>query len=370
MNTLPATHHLDIGALSRIFDNTSASYKFLLFKSILESVQSGNSRLIFKDLALRSISEAWYSVHFYKLSYGRADRMMNWVSSLDLDLSDRVLISDLSYHRIYNALIELDLSEFKGLNQYISEFSKLVPYRLISPWFSLQLKAVVDTKKNRLIQELSRKAEFAAPYEIIDDPRDGLVLSVRDEWCDYFKENYSVINGWWSFYFLEYLQKRNPTVLSLATKLAPPSERNMSMVKALFSDFFKQRHELKICLYSNAPLEKTVSHDHFFPWSFLGSDPLYNFAPTTREINSQKSNQIPDLSLLSKISFFQYEFFSYLRHEEKSNALEFYFNDLKLDQSVNREQFDIALKRFYEPLYLTARNQGFEMGWTLSSCLN
>jgi hypothetical protein len=365
MNTLPTTHQLDIGALSRIFDNTSASYKYLLFKSILESVHSGNQCLIFKDLALRSISEAWYSVHFYKLSYGRADRMMNWVSSLDLDLSDRVLISDLSYHRIYNALKELDLSEFKRLNQYISEFSKHVPYRLITPWFTQNLKAVNDAKKNKLIQELCSKTEFGAPYEIIDDPREGLILKVSDDWCDYFKKNYSVINGWWSFCFLEYLQKRNPTVLSLATKLAPPNERNMSMVKSLFADFFKTREDLKLCLYSSAPLDQTVSHDHFFPWSFLGSDPLYNFAPTTREINSRKSNQIPDKSLLSKISSFQYEFFSYLRHEEKSNALEYYFNDLQVDQSVTDQQFHTAIHRFYEPLYLTAQNQGFEMGWTM-----
>lgn len=362
MNKLPFSDGPDIGALSRIFDKTSASYKFLLFKSILESVQRGNTRLVFKDLALSSMANAWYSIHFYKLSYGHADRMTHWVAGLDREMTDRVLVSDLSYHKIYELLTELPLNEYRSLNLFLNEFAKLVPYRLITPWFEKDLRGLADSKKNAKITELSLDDERSSIYKISHGP-EGLTLVVRDEWAQYLKHNYTIINGWWSYHFLHYLQKRNPTVLSLATKLAPPLDRNMALVKKLFQGFFSERVDMRKCLYTGADLPETYSHDHFFPWSFLGSDPLYNFVPTTKNINSSKSNQIPAKKLLNEISEFQYVFFDYLRSHDKKNALEFYYNDLQIKESSKFNSFEQAVKRFYEPLYHTASNQGFSMNW-------
>ncbi|MAF77681.1 MAG: hypothetical protein CME60_05915 [Halobacteriovoraceae bacterium] len=360
MDQLPSSERLDIGALSRLYDNTSASYKFLLFKSILESVHTGNTRLAFDDLAMRSIAAAWYSIHFYKLSYGHSDRMTRWVDELDRDMKDRVLISDLSYHHIYSVLKDLKREDFPSLDKFIREFVKLVPYRLITPWFGEELKGLADSKKNAKITELSLRA---SPYRLLTDEKEGLVLDVRDEWADYLRSNYSIINGWHSFHFLHYLQKRNPTVLSLATKLAPPQERNMNLVKKLFKDFFGVRKDLKRCLYTGVEISGSISHDHFFPWSFLGSDPLYNFVPTTREVNSAKSNIIPDHSLIQKVSNFQFEFFDFLRKASRNKALEFYINDLGVREYCEKTEFNFLLEAFYEPLFLTAKNQGFEMGW-------
>lgn len=112
-------------------------------------------------------------------------------------------------------------------------------------------------------------------------------------------------------------------------------------------------------------MPENYSHDHFFPWSFLGSDPLYNFVPTTKNINSSKSNQIPARDLLSNISDFQYHFFDFLRVQGKRNALEFYYNDLQVRDSTNIKDFRFALNNFYEPLYHTASNQGFAMNWAI-----
>lgn len=362
MDKLPFSDGLDIGALSRIFDKTSASYKFLLFKSILESVQRGNTRLIFKDLALSSMANAWYSIHYYKISYGHADRMTHWVAGLDREMTDQVLISDLSYHKIYDLLTELALNEYKSLNVFLNEFSKLVPYRLITPWFQDNLRGLFDSKKNAKIMELSHDDERCSIYKISHGP-EGLVLEVRDQWVQYLKYNYTIINGWWSYHFLHYLQKRNPTVLSLATKLAPPLDRNMNLVKKLFQGFFSERSDMKRCIYSGAILLETYSHDHFFPWSFLGSDPLYNFVPTTKNMNSTKSNQIPAKALLKEIAEFQYVFFDYLRFHDNKKALEFYYNDLQVTDSTDFNRFNEAIGRFYEPLYYTAASQGFSMNW-------
>ncbi len=361
MNKLPSSEHLNIGALSRLFDNTSASYKFLLFKSILESVSLGNTRLNFDRLALRSIAQAWYSIHFYKISYGHSDRVTQWVDDLDQDFrKQNVLISNMSYISIYELLVELDREKIPSITNFIREFSKLVPYRLITPWFGPELKGLADSKKNARIAQLSASGSL---YQLITNDPEGLVLEIRDDWAQYLKTNYAIVNGWHNFHFLHYLQKRNPTVLSLATKLSPPEERNMNQVKKLFGDFFKERQDLRRCIYTGVEISGSVSHDHFFPWSFLGADPLYNFVPTTKELNSSKSNQIPDHSLVQKINDFQFQFFDFLRLHNKSNAIEFYINDLGVKEGVQKDEFSISMDRFYEPLFLTAKNQGFEMGW-------
>lgn len=362
MNSLPHSDLLNIGPLSRLFYSTSASYKFLLFKSILDSVQRGERKLSFEDLALKSISQAWYSIHFYKISYGYSDRMTQWVRNLDEDFKDKVLISELNYEYIYSALKELNLSEFKSLKTYIAEFSKLVPYRLLTPWFHNELKGIPDSKKNDLILELSQKDNSCSFYKLIKD-NNKLVLEVNSLWCKYLVKNYSILNGWWSFNFLEYLQKRNPTVLSLATKLTPPQSRNMETIKSLFKDFFQENESFKRCLYTDSKLTGSISHDHFLPWSFLGSDPLYNFVPTSKKLNSSKNNQIPAKKLVSKVGEFQFEFFKFLIVKNKVNAIEFYLNDLHIQQDITKEKFIKALHNYYEPLFLTAKNQGFVMGW-------
>lgn len=40
--------------------------------------------------------------------------------------------------------------------------------------------------------------------------------------------------------------------------------------------------------------DKNISIDHFVPWSYVAHDELWNLTPTTRSINSSKSNNLPD----------------------------------------------------------------------------
>ncbi|MBT3584709.1 MAG: hypothetical protein HN509_07370, partial [Halobacteriovoraceae bacterium] len=53
----------------------------------------------------------------------------------------------------------------------------------------------------------------------------------------------------------------------------------------------------------------------------------------------------------------------YFQKSKKKKVLELYANDFGLVEGASKEQFQKGLKEFYAPLYLTAKNQGFEMGW-------
>ena len=360
----PKSSVLDINKLAQIFDNTSASYKFLLFKSIIDQVHLGKTSLSFNDLALRSISYAWYSIHFYKLSYGYSDKMSYWVKNLDLEIEHRVLFSDQAYHRIYEVLREITAGEFKMhppvLKTFFREFSNLVPYRLISPWFASDLKGKNANARNQIIANLSCDPCYKSLYSIHKE--DELRIVVNEKWADYIKSNYAIIEGWWRSKFINYLQKLNPTVLGLSMKLDPPIERSMANVKKCFKSYYEKNNITPKCFYTGVEIKESISHDHFLPWSFLGDDPIYNFVPTTRSINSSKSNSIPSNSYLKQLSDFQYDIFRHCENNHKK-LFEAYLNDLNIDNSIDRNLFTRSIESFYKPLFLSAKNQGFNINW-------
>jgi hypothetical protein len=356
MNKLPFDSSLPINCLASIFNDRSTSYKFLLFKSILESVNEGNEKLQFDDLALRSLSYASYSINFYKLNYGYNDQISIWVKKLSSVFPDQAINAE----KFYMALKEgVGSEDVKG---FIKEFKKFVPYRLIAPWFKKELEGKADSEKNALIAKLADDATKKSLYQIILD-QGQMSLVISPAWAEYLKANYSFILGWWKAEFLVYLQKNNPTVLSLATKLESPVERNMNDVKKLFRDYFKFKEIAPRCFYSGLLLE-TISHDHFMPWSFMGSDPIYNFVPALKEINSKKSDSIPHEKYLNQLAEFQFDVFSFIReHKSKSVLFENYMNDLHLDENDSLVEFMPKLNLFYKPLFLTSSNQGFHQGW-------
>lgn len=113
-----------------------------------------------------------------------------------------------------------------------------------------------------------------------------------------------------------------------------------------------------------------MSIDHFIPWSFVLHDELWNLVPTFRNINSSKSNLLPDSDLyLNKFCETHYYAFNKIRNEEKMrNYLEDYLNiniplilnplDKKYNY-INKEVFCNKLKDTISPLYQIAYNQGY-----------
>ena len=53
--------------------------------------------------------------------------------------------------------------------------------------------------------------------------------------------------------------------------------------------------------------DKDISIDHFVPWSYVAHDEFWNLSPTTRSINSSKSNNLPKWDIyfpkLSELQF-------------------------------------------------------------------
>ena len=82
-NELPDKDKLPISLLSRIFSNTTATYKFYWFVALLDIVvKERKTRISFWEIITGMVAESWYPIHYFKLSFGKLDSL--YVQSLVL----------------------------------------------------------------------------------------------------------------------------------------------------------------------------------------------------------------------------------------------------------------------------------------------
>ena len=113
------------------------------------------------------------------------------------------------------------------------------------------------------------------------------------------------------------------------------------------------------------------------PWSFVAHDELWNLHPTTRVINSYKSNYLPDWEYYFP-KLCQLEYFSYEMMQENLTIREAFEMCARehLNSSMIRgrvykngqslEEFSRALEEVVRPVYQSAINCGFQR-WTMGS---
>lgn len=131
------------------------------------------------------------------------------------------------------------------------------------------------------------------------------------------------------------------------------------------------------CIYSGKDLtESEFSLDHFLPWSFIGLDDLWNLIPTLKGTNSSKSNKLPN-SYINDFIRFQFESLIFV-NKNLPEIFEKFFEPYALSLSISKEliakeraeSFSEAYKAVLDPLFLLARNQGFQDGWRYKQSVN
>ena len=199
-------------------------------------------------------------------------------------------------------------------------------------------------------------------------------IQIQKEWADYIEQNYEIIQGWIELNLIQYLQRRNPSVPGVVDKLFPPRERKLEKVKK----YWKMIVAIKpICeIYGEKPLnEKNISIDHFVPWSYVAHDELWNLTPTTRSINSSKSNSLPDWNsyfpMLCKSEYLSYEMmWKYPKiHEAFENCAREHLNNQEIrhklyQRGLSEREFSGRLEEVILPVYQSAKSMGFP-NWSL-----
>lgn len=351
---LPVSERLEISAFEQMLSLKSLtnSYKLYWFSAIFDEIRKGHSEISFRQIVLIMISKCWYSVVAFRLNLGFMDRLNDLVSYLHARYQ---LEMDISQEELLIFLDELKDNTFEA---GVSAFFKYVPYRLISPFYK-ELKGLKDHQKNKVIETLSQSNDKAI-YQVYS--REQKIV-INPNWLDYIHQNQVIVNGWYYYKLIYFLQKRNPSIPAIPFKLEAPQQRNLSNAKSFWTKIIKIKSFPDV--YTGRPVPLTdLSIDHFIPWSFVLHDQLWNLHPTARVINSSKSDGLPNLDLyLERFCDLQYTAVkTALDRDFSMRQLEDYFEisrDIIFSRNMQRDVFVQKLKENLIPLYQLAYNQGF-----------
>lgn len=363
---LPYSDSLEIGYLCRLFDNTSECYKFFWFQAILTKISEGKTRFTFGELVNEMIADAWYMVSEYHLNLGPKDNLETVV------------------HHIHK-ITGMKPSEKKGnILSYLSncgdkEVLRLkkvlianVPYRLQAPFMPDFKGKDFDMRLEERLMKINAQRRLMYYFERVNGKyHNGLdtVIFIQPDWVLYMQKNLEIIKGWLQYNMITYLQKRNPSVPGIADKLYPPQERKLEKVKKYWKLIMKLQPIYEI--YGHNPLrENEISIDHFVPWSYVAHDELWNLHPTTRNINSSKSNRLPDwdtyFPLLSKQEYVSYQMMwkSQAVHKEFDQCAREHINNPDVlarlyRPGLSEQEFQGQLSEILLPVYQSAKNCGF-----------
>ena len=151
---IPTSDILTTNRLGKIFSNTVATYKFFWFVSIMQiHAKSDNPRISVWDIVIRMIANAWYPIHYFRLSFGKSDSLFDIV--MDLQHITQIPIDANSQTIIEGLTSRLEDKQIKRL---LTTLTLNVPYRFLRPW--------IDTSDDKEMVRRSQTLENGSLYAL------------------------------------------------------------------------------------------------------------------------------------------------------------------------------------------------------------
>lgn len=322
----------------------------------------GKESTTYEELIDEMIADAWYMVTEYHLNLGPRDTLESLVIYLQQ-------ISQLkSSEKKENIIRYLKNCKDKEVIKRKRILTKNVPYRIQAPFMDKVKGKEWNVSESALISKINQERRLMYYFEKLN----GMQTTIRfnADWLSYIHKNQEIIKGWMQYNIIVYLQRRNPSVPGIADKLYPPQERKLEKIKRYWKLLIEVQpiHEI----YGHVQLsEKDISIDHFVPWSYVAHDEFWNLHPTTRSINSSKSNNLPTWDVyfpqLAKLEFISYEMmWKYeILHDAFEKCAKEHLNDNVVRSKMYRKGqdflcFSSVLEEIMQPVYQSARNCGFK----------
>ena len=350
---IPQSDILTTNRLGKVFSNTVATYKFFWFVSIMQiHAKSDNPRISVWDIVIRMVANAWYPIHYFRLSFGKSDSLFDIV--MELQRITQIPI-DANAETIICSLKER-LGD-RQIRKLLNTLTLNVPYRFLSPW--------INTSDNKLMVERSQTLENGCLYALHKDA-DDFYIELNPAWDKYLHAHYNILVDFAYWNLTLFLQTRNPNVPAIPNKLIRPEIRNSLTKQHNYWDMVMEIGGPIKCIYTDTELHpKDYELDHFIPWSFVCHDLLWNLIPSDGRINSSKNNKLPDLNFyLPKLAALQHHSIKVVIDANKeTNAMEDYislgYTPREL-AGMSSEQFLKLYERTFNPLSQIAINMGFE----------
>ncbi len=344
---LPHSDNLPINLLSASFGNTTATYKYYWFLSILQIVEQGQIIIPKKEIFSRMISNAWYTVNYFKISFGKHDKVQEAVEIIKE--FENISVDEKRETVFVKVLSSLNRESINA----IKHFDNQVPHWFLSPWFPKSSKAGIYTASQDLLND--------CPYRLFQDR-----IEVNTKWASYFTNNAKILKDFCFWNLCLFLQSRNPNVPDIPNKLIKPVVRNpLNKQKANYWNLVFDNLGTIECIYSGAILTKeNYVLDHFVPYNFVSHDLMWNLIPSHPSTNSSKSDKLPRLDKFFTDFFFHQKRAFEIVTKEKPNTkfredfLTIFPNlDDFLDSDI--EKCKMKYRESIEPLVTIASNNGF-----------
>lgn len=347
---LPNSEFLPISKLAASFANTSATYKFYWLMGIVELVEEGHTTFLKRKLFARMIGNAWYTVNYFHVSFGKQDLIQQAVQAL---LENEKLTIDCKKEILLSIL---ENSTIKTTEQLLSHFNKNVPHWFLSPWFA-KLVGENDTVYRKRIYQMSQQFENDCLYALHDDH-----IVINPKWISYLQANVKILKDFIYWNLTLFLQVRNPNVPDIANKiLRPPFRGSLTNQRKNYWDIvFRELGEVE-CVFTQSSLKvENYALDHFIPHAFVSHDLIWNLVPIDKSFNSVKSDKLPLMEIHFDPFFkVQNAAFEIVNHyNPKNKLLEDYV--LLFPDLIGKDDFEyIRFKENIQPLITIAHNNGF-----------
>jgi hypothetical protein len=339
---LPKSNRLPVNLLAACFNNTSATYKYYWLLSILQEVENGNLKVSKRNLFARMISNAWFTVNYFHVSFGKQDliqgaiQVVNEIERIPIDEKQSIVFQKLSS------------TTNRETERQLWHFNKNVPHWFLSPWFQ-------KMDRNE-IYKASQTFNGKCLYALYDDS-----IAINPEWKNYLTDNARVLKDFCYWNLALFLQAKNPNVPDIPNKLIKPAQRSgLIKQRTQFWDLVVQELGSVKCIYTGEKL--TVGNyavEHFIPYNFVSHDLIWNLIPADKSFNCSKSDKLPPLEKYFN-SFFalQKTAIEIVKDKNpKNKLLEDYLTIFPdLDKNFSKEKF----RERIQPLITIASNNGFE----------
>ena len=214
------------------------------------------------------------------------------------------------------------------------------------------------------------------PYTLGTGSKLSKEVRFHPDWMRMVQDNTVSILGWIQYEKVKWLQNNNPEVPGLVYKLAPMDEkmRKLGKVRKLWQGVLEYR-EIRDVFTGETINPGQYDIDHFIPWSFVMNDELWNLMPMDSSLSSAKSNRLPlwdpFFSRFSENQFIMYQQIQQRQDLQKlfkgcwrDNLHSIWAGQELYRPGNSKEDFSIILKKNMQPVYDSARRQGYEI-WNL-----
>ena len=366
---------LDIEGFSQMMKDPSFCYKFYWLEAIVQLISEGIQDTTFDEIIDEMICNAWYSVrefHIHLSGLSADGQVRDGLERAVLQLTELSgLPSDASKTEIRNAIAEYN----RALAGYKKQLTNMVPGRALAGFFIKSDEKVPWGSVKRLTEYVRHfdSTQVRLPYILGDSSSLKKEVRFNEEWMRMIQDNTVNILGWIQFEKVRWLQNNNPEVPGLVYKLTPVDEkmRKLNRVRRLWEGI------IDVCevrdVFTGRPVAaKKYDIDHFIPWSFVMNDELWNLMPMDSSLNSSKSNKLPKWNpFFDAFSENQYLMYQMI---QKKHGLHKLFEACYRDNlhsiwagrelyrpGNTKEEFCHILQKNMQPVYDSARRQGYEI---------